>query len=339
MDNIGAESRLVALASTTFGVEVHAAARLHLGFLDLNGALGRRFGSIGLALDAPRLRLVLRRSTATRVRGPGHERAARALAGVVRHLGLPDGHDLRIVEAIPPHAGLGSGTQLALAVAAAVRALHGLPPDPVEDARRLGRGGRSGVGLGLFQTGGLVVDAGRGAREAPPPVVARAAVPAAWRVVLVMDPACEGLSGAGERAAFAALPPLPAASAGLICRHVLMQALPALGEGNLANFGAAITTIQEVLGDHFAPAQGGRFTSAAVGRAMGVLSAAGAVGIGQSSWGPAGFAFVADDASAGRAVAAVAASGAARGLDIIVCRALNSGAVVASGTNPELGPE
>jgi len=34
-------------------IRVTAPARLHLGFLDLNGAIGRRFGSIGLAIDKP----------------------------------------------------------------------------------------------------------------------------------------------------------------------------------------------------------------------------------------------------------------------------------------------
>ena len=34
-------------------VKVTANARLHLGFLDLNGDLGRKFGSIGLCLDQP----------------------------------------------------------------------------------------------------------------------------------------------------------------------------------------------------------------------------------------------------------------------------------------------
>jgi beta-RFAP synthase len=327
--NRGAGSRLVAATET--GVEVRASARLHLGFLDLNGALGRRFGSIGLAVDAPRLRLGLRRSGATRVSGPGHGRASCLLAEAVRHFGVSEGHDLRMAEAIPAHAGLGSGTQLALSIAAAVRALHGLPADPREDARLLGRGARSGIGLGLFRSGGLVVDGGRGATDAPPPVVARAVVPDAWRVLLVMDPAHEGLSGSRERAAFAALPALPAESVGRICRLVLMQALPALAEADLANFGAAITHIQETLGDHFAPAQGGRFTSATVGRAMEVLAGAGAVGIGQSSWGPTGFGFVADDAAARRAVAAL---GTAAGLDIMVGRALNSGAVVTTGANP-----
>ncbi len=30
---------------------VRCSARLHLGFFDLNGGLGRRFGSLGLSLD------------------------------------------------------------------------------------------------------------------------------------------------------------------------------------------------------------------------------------------------------------------------------------------------
>lgn len=325
MDNIGAERRRVAPTPTEAGVEVLAFARLHLGFLDLNFSLGRRYGSIGLALDAPRLRLVLRRSPLTRVHGPEQARAAETLAFLVRRFGLRDDHDLRIDEAIPAHAGLGSGTQLALSIAAALRALHGLDSDLADDARVLGRGARSGVGLGLFQGGGFVVDGGRGADEVPPRVVARARVPEAWRVLLVTDPGHEGLSGQRERAAFAALPAMPAEGAGLICRLVLMQALPALVDSDLTAFGDAIARIQVMLGDHFAPAQGGRFTSPRVGRAMGVLAAAGAVGIGQSSWGPTGFAFVADDAAARRAVAAL---GAAEGLDILVCRALNSGAVV-----------
>src|ERR1700680_1975654 len=54
------ESKLNVESSTkAASVTVTAAARLHLGFLDLNGGLGRRFGSIGLAIDAPRTRLTI----------------------------------------------------------------------------------------------------------------------------------------------------------------------------------------------------------------------------------------------------------------------------------------
>ena len=145
-------------------VTVAAAARLHLGFLDMNGGLGRRFGGLGLAIDRPATRLTIRRAAAPAVEGLEAERAARHLALLTRHLGLTPAYRLTIHEAIPAHAGLGSGTQLALAIATALRRLEGLSPDYSNDALLLRRGARSGIGLGLFQRGGLIVDGGRGAR-------------------------------------------------------------------------------------------------------------------------------------------------------------------------------
>jgi beta-RFAP synthase len=307
-------------------VDVIATARLHLGFLDLNGGLGRRFGSIGLAIDAPLLRLGLRRSHQAIVEGPEQARAAAWLAALERRLQLPGPHELRIHEAIPPHAGLGSGTQLALALGAALRRLYRLEADPQADAALLGRGTRSGIGIALFCTGGLVVDGGHGTPDGLPPVLARLEMPDAWRIVLVLDRHGEGLSGAAERAAFAALPPMHETMAAAICRAVLMQALPAVAEDDVAAFGVAIRSVQAMLGEYFAPAQGGAFTSRRVGTALAALAEAGAVGIGQSSWGPTGFAFLPNAAEAARVVAAVKASGRADGVEISICRALNHGA-------------
>src|SRR5690349_17081763 len=93
-------------------VRVAASARLHMGFFDLNGSLGRRFGSIGLALDAPLTRLALAPSARTVVEGADAERAADYLNRLIDRLGLPPGYRLTVETAIPPHAGLGSGTQL-----------------------------------------------------------------------------------------------------------------------------------------------------------------------------------------------------------------------------------
>ncbi len=85
-----------------------------------------------------------------------------------------------------------------------------------------------------------------------------------------------------------------------------MQALPALVERDLAQFGEAISRIQTILGNYFAPAQGGaRYTSPSVAAAMALLERYGAIGIGQSSWGPTGFAFAASDDEAQRLVGLV----------------------------------
>jgi beta-ribofuranosylaminobenzene 5'-phosphate synthase len=309
-------------------VTVSCTARLHLGFFDLEGGLGRRFGSIGQSLDQPATRLVARRSGTSRVSGPEHERVARYLAQMCAHLGVVGHHDIEIEQAVPPHAGLGSGTQLALAVATAVRRLHGLVDDPRGDAALLDRGARSGIGIGLFSQGGLVIDGGRGTLPGPPPLLVRAAMPEAWRVLLVLDRHREGLSGSQERAAFDSLGPMDPAVSGAICRLVLMQALPALAEGDLPAFGSAITAIQGHVGDYFAPSQGGRFTSPNVGAALHQLAEAGATGIGQSSWGPTGFAFAANDSEAQRLARVVEGSDVMKRLDLLICRVLNRGASV-----------
>jgi beta-ribofuranosylaminobenzene 5'-phosphate synthase len=310
-------------------VTVVAHARLHLGFLDLNGGLGRRFGGLGLAVDSHATRLTLRRAESARVTGPDADRAARHLARLAQQLGVAESYDLTIHDAIPAHAGLGSGTKLALAVAAALRRLEGLELDPAGDALSLQRGLRSGIGIGLFERGGFVVDGGRSDRTTVPPILTRVAFPEDWRVILVCAPHGDGVHGSEEVAAFAGLPPLEASAAAEICRLVLVKALPGLVEGDLDSFADAIARIQEISGDYFAPAQGGdRFSDKGVAAAIAALRARGARGTGQSSWGPTGFAFAPDISEARRLCDAVQAELAASGLDAVICKGLNHGALV-----------
>lgn len=310
-------------------VTVAAPARLHLGFLDMNGGLGRRFGSLGLAIDRPATRLSIRRAARHDVEGPEAERASRHLDLLTRHFGLESAYELEIHEAIPAHAGLGSGTKLALAVAAALRRLEGIALDAPADAVLLRRGARSGLGVGLFERGGFIVDGGRGERTTSPPVIARLDFPPEWRVILVRDPRATGVHGRAESAAFDQLAPFEATAAGEICRLVLLKVLPALAEHDLESFGAAITRIQDVVGDYFAPVQGGSsYANADVALVMDALRAEGATGTGQSSWGPTGFGFAPDANEAERLVDSVIEKVSAAGLDAVICKGLNHGALV-----------
>ncbi|WP_244490729.1 beta-ribofuranosylaminobenzene 5'-phosphate synthase family protein [Aureimonas frigidaquae] len=312
-------------------VRVLAPARLHLGFLDMNGSLGRRFGGIGLGISAPQTRLTLRHAAGAehRISGPESERAGRHLAAMAQHLNVPGAVRMSVDSAIPPHAGLGSGTQLALAVAAGLRHLHGLPLDPEGDAARLGRGLRSGLGAGLFRRGGLMVDGGKGdGSTTPPPIVSSLVFPKDWRVILVLDRLDHGLHGAAELDAFHALPPFPDADAAQICRLTLMQLLPGAAEGDFAAFCHAQRWIQRLVGAHFAPAQGGIFTSRRVGDAIRRLEALGAGGSGQSSWGPTGFAFAADPDAALHMCRRLEEEGLPDGLEVRCVAARSSGASV-----------
>jgi beta-ribofuranosylaminobenzene 5'-phosphate synthase len=332
---------------------VEAPGRLHLGFLDPAATLGRRFGSLGMVLDGWATRVEV--SSAT---GPADELSAGSpdaeaeLPRVMAHLqalklrtGQPAPLRLHLAHTLPAHAGLGSGTQLALAVGRAFARWHRLSLSTATLAHGLGRGLRSGIGIAGFDQGGLLLDGGPGADGQPAPLLARLALPSAWRVLLVLDPARRGLSGAEERQALAKLAPLTAEQSAEICHQTLMRVLPGAAGGDFAGFAAGVSRIQTVLGEHFAPAQDGEaYTSAAVGRLVRWLAeqapslTESAVGAGQSSWGPTGFVLTSSTVQAHALVAAARAAGVvAPELQLSLAQPRNEGARIldsASGTVP-----
>ncbi|OAI02643.1 GHMP kinase [Methylomonas methanica] len=299
-----------------------------MGFIDLSGALGRHFGSIGLALNEINTRLTITAAESLQVSGPSADRALKCTRQFCQLLGVPDALNITIENAIPEHIGLGSGTQMALAVGAALNAFYGLGLSVREIAQLSDRGARSGIGIGIFEKGGLVVDGGRGPDTKTPPIIAQMAVPEDWRFILVFDQRGQGLHGEQEVSAFQQLPPFPQAQAERLCYLLLMQGLPALAERDLDKFGEVITSLQQAVGEHFAPVQGGVFTSPDVAAAMTSLAGQGAVAIGQTSWGPTGFCAVADPQRAAELLARLEAQFAASPLSFLVASARNQTAEI-----------
>jgi beta-RFAP synthase len=268
-------------------VFVETAGRLHFGVLDLLGALGRRFGGIGAAAPAPTALVSAAHAPALVVDGEDAARALGYAQRFLRHHALAAGAHVRVHRALPPHAGLGSGTQLALATARALAELHGLPTEVTELARAVGRTRRSAIGTWTFAGGGLVLEGGRRAHDAgSAPLLARLAFPPSWRCVVVIPDAPAGVSGQAEEQAFAELPTPDAHEVARVSHLVVMALLPALVEGDLPVFGSALSEIQRITGGWWAPAQGGTFAPGAAATLIERLAALGAHGVGQSSWGP-----------------------------------------------------
>jgi beta-ribofuranosylaminobenzene 5'-phosphate synthase len=282
-------------------VRVEAPARLHLGMLAVAGDSGRRFGGLGVSVSRPAVVLETERADELSAEGADAERALAFARRSRDALGLAGGAHLRIVEAIPQHVGLGSGTKLALAVTQALAALEERDIGAPGLAGATGRAARSAVGMWTFALGGLVVEGGhRPGVDRPAPLLARHSMPEDWRAVLVVPAAEPGLSGGAEEEAFGQLVPAPERSAA-IAQLVVTSLLPALVEHELDEFGAALTRIQELVGDSFASAQGGRFHPRAA-PLVDALLRFGAAGAGQSSWGPTVYGVVGSEA-AGRDLA------------------------------------
>jgi beta-ribofuranosylaminobenzene 5'-phosphate synthase len=290
-------------------VRVSAPARLHLGFLDLNGDSGRKFGSIGLAINSHYTIIKVQRArhvsvTAQCASPEIIRKTEKLLTRFYQTLGstiVPsDQHvALTIEQLIPEHSGFGSGTQLALAIGTALCRLYNIDATTAEIAQQLGRGKRSGIGIATFDRGGFIIDGGNKPNHStPPPLLAHHQLPNEWRMVLIMDPEHMGVHGQEENNAFTTLAQFPLVNSQAICHLCLMQLLPALVEKELDQFGDAITKIQRLIGDHFAPAQGGRYTSNNVARVLEHALNLGHTGIAQSSWGPTGVVLVDSDISA-----------------------------------------
>jgi beta-ribofuranosylaminobenzene 5'-phosphate synthase len=282
-------------------IRVEAPARLHLGMLAVAGDGERRFGGLGVSVSRPAAIVEARPADELSAEGADGGRALMFAQRCHEALGLAGGAHLRVVEAIPPHVGLGSGTKLALAVAQALAALEERTVDAPALAQAAGRAARSAVGMWTFALGGLVVEGGvRRGVDRPAPLLAHHPVPEEWRCVLVLPAAEPGLSGIAENEAFQQLTPSAERSAA-IAQLVLTSLLPAVVERDLEEFGAALTRVQELVGDAFATVQGGRFHPR-TGAVVEALLRNGAAGAGQSSWGPAVYGVVGSEA-AGRELA------------------------------------
>jgi beta-RFAP synthase len=269
-----------------------------MGVLDLRGALGRWFGGIGTAAPVPPLRLWAEpaRRGALLVSGDDSPRAqafAERFLVSQRHDG---GVRLHVEHALPRHVGLGSGTQLALGVARAIAEVCGLESGVTHLAEGTGRTRRSGVGMWVFDGGGLVLEGGRRGSRIPP-LLARLPFPTSWRIVVAIPPPTGGVHGQDEEDLFARLVPPPLEEAQQVAHLVLMGLLPSLAEEDFASFTSALHAVQRTTGTWFADPQGGPFGRHAQPLVDAFL-ALGGQGVGQSSWGPCTYAFAEDDASA-----------------------------------------
>jgi beta-RFAP synthase len=282
-------------------VNVEAAARLHFGVLDLRGSLGRWFGGIGTAAPAPTLLVSASTAPELKVEGADVERAIVSARRFLAHHHIAAGAQIRVHRTLPSHTGLGSGTQLALAIARALAELYDIDPEVTALARAVGRARRSAIGTWTFAGGGLVVEGGRH-RDGDEcgPLLARLTFPPTWRCVVAVPEITSSISGNVEDAAFDRLPAPAESDVERVAHLVLMGLLPAVAEGDLTAFGSALSEVQETTGRWFAPVQGGTFARGPSETLVRRMREWGAAGVGQSSWGPSVYGIVEGDDAAER---------------------------------------
>jgi beta-ribofuranosylaminobenzene 5'-phosphate synthase len=349
-------------------IKVQTASRLHFGLLsfpcDPNwpNHLGemtvpaRHFGGVGLMIQAPGLALRVRQAEDLSARGPLSERAlyfARCFFDSLRpdnddfsrtiRGAIPAPQEIIVERCAPNHAGLGTGTQLALAVARGLSEAWNFPLEPEELCRRTHRFGRSALGCHGFFQGGLLVEAGKGcvhtiqseieddapgARSEISPLVARLPFPEAWRIVLIIPSGSSGLHGMEEGEAFQQLltQGFPLKQTERLCRLVLLGVLPGLVEVDLRTFGEALFEFNALAGQPFAKIQGGTYANPQIEELIRFIRRQGIAGVGQSSWGPTVFAIVEDAPRANDLAGKIRRTFTLQESEVLVTSACNHGA-------------
>ncbi len=270
-----------------------APCRLHFGLFHVpveglnrwpDGTPIRKFGGLGMMLREPRISVSAMPSSKFSATG---SLAARAIAFAKM---IPTAAPSQIEANGPPeHIGLGVGTALAMTVG---RALIGRA---YEDnfPHFVGRGKRSGIGISGFHRGGFIVDDGKLDDAELPDVRERIDVPSDWRIVLVRPPVPGAWHGEQERGAFGRGRSPDAALD--TTRRLLTLAnekiVPALKAADFETFAGSITHFNRIAGEPFIGDQGGPYAGPAVAGIIDELIEWGALGVGQSSWGPTVFAF------------------------------------------------
>lgn len=324
-------------------VTVSTGSRLHFGLLTHRPESGREFGGLGVMIGSPGWKLTVSRmadgSPATsdmiNVSDEANTACPETLKRVaeiierfrrVKHLTIPP-LTVEVESAIPSHRGLGSGTQLALAAARAIDTCLEMGHVPVSELAQLtGRGLRSAVGIWGFESGGLIADGGKLESEPVGSLSAAVLFPSYWLFLLIFPKTSRGLSGDDEITAFKDLPGMTQQTTQRLCEISLMKLLPAVHDHNFDLVASALAAYGQLVGEYFAPAQGGVFADPNMLKFRDVLAEKGIKGFAQSSWGPTCAVLCSDDEMADRAVQLIRSLPEGADYECQVSCALNNGA-------------
>ena len=322
-------------------IKITSPARLHLGFMDLNGSLGRKFGSVGLAINNIETSITVSKNSLNqnKVLNEINKRAYEYADLILKSYEVDETVLIDVHKKIPEHAGLGSGTQLALSVGVAVSKLFDLNLSLMDIGKVLDRGNRSGIGIGAFESGGFLIDGGKGKSPELPPITVRQNFPDNWRIILLINSREKGIHGQKEYNAFKALKPFPGTLSEKLCRLVNMAILPSLKENNFSDFSEGIGQLQKVVGTHFSPIQGGVYSNQDIANIMNYAEKKGFMGVGQSSWGPTGFILADSDTSAHKLTKDIRNNFFCKNLRIEIIKGRNKGSLIEFDENKNINQD
>ncbi len=251
-------------------IRITTPCRIHLSLIDENGYTGRVDGGIGLMLDRPNV-VFEATNHAEEFKIEAHkyyresievinEKASRVFKTF--NISNKNFHFF-LKRYYPSHVGLGSKTQLSLAIATAIIKLKEINKISIKELTKLmERGGTSGIGWKGFEGGGFIVDAGHdfgigkeketflpssaSSSADPALTIFRYTIPEHWRFVLVIPNVKKGAYGDEEVSIFQTHAPIPKIEVNEVSHQILMKIIPGILKQDLTCFGEGLKRIQTI---------------------------------------------------------------------------------------------
>ena len=278
-------------ASRPREVRIATGSRLHFGLLDTV----EPFGGVGAMIESPGTEVIVRSASSFDYFGPQASRVVAIAKRVIRFSGLDKDLppcQIEVARVAPAHQGLGSGTQLSLAVAEGICRCLGISVDSISLATQLAsRGKRSAIGIHGYFQGGLIYESLSPLGQLNE-IQQRSELPGDW-CVAILRPVThdESVHGVAEAQKFARLAPADPAQKCELQRIAWQDLMPSAGAGDFEAFCSAIRSYNRSSGMLFASIQGGPYNGVNVQAIIQWLTEQGVIGVGQSSWGPSVFAW------------------------------------------------
>jgi predicted sugar kinase len=182
------------------------------------------------------------------------------------------------------------------------------------------------LGIHGFEQGGFLLEAGKLPDQAVGCLIARAEMPHDWRWVLVRPLRQEGISGTAEMSAFGQLPPMSSSLTNALCGLAVRTIFPAIQEQDFLRFSLGLWEYGQLVGEYFAPVQGGVFADSQMRLLAAALKERGVLGIAQTSWGPTLAVIQPHQAAAAELMDWIRHSSSGQQCEVTCTRSLNDGA-------------
>ncbi|MFW9969369.1 MAG: beta-ribofuranosylaminobenzene 5'-phosphate synthase [Candidatus Odinarchaeota archaeon] len=322
--------------------------RIHLSLIDENGYTGRVDGGIGLMLDRPNV-VFEASNSAKEFKIEAHKYYRESIevineiaSKVFKRFNINNKNfHFNLKRYFPSHVGLGSKTQLSLAISTAITKLKNIDHLTHEDLTKLvERGGTSGIGWKGFKTGGFILDGGhdfgRGKEKEtflpssastsadPALTIFRHEIPENWRFVLVIPNVKKGAYGDEEISVFQNNAPILRSEVNEVSHQVIMKILPGIIKNNLSCFGEGLKRIQNIGFKRIEI----DLQHQIVKDLLKFFDDYGLKAYGMSSFGPSVIAIVESDSEAETLLREVQKNKKNRGGHIYICKPNNTGAKI-----------